>query len=75
MGSLYMLWPWQQVRGVEGSRSNENIYQQMIILPSDYTEATGNSVMIVESALAFFLSIVLAIYLKEFLFEQSEKRK
>ena len=75
MGSLYMLWPWQQVRGVEGSRSNENIYQQMIILPSAYTEATGNSVMIVESALAFLLSIVLVIYLKEFLFEQSERRK
>ena len=75
VGSLYVLWPWQHVRGIEGSRSNENIYQQMIILPSDYTEATGNSVMIVESALAFLLSIVLVIYLKEFLFEQSERRK
>ena len=73
VGSLYMLWPWQQVRGIEDARSKENIYQQIIILPSDYTEATGNSVMIVESVLAFLLSVFLVIYLKEFLLEPSKR--
>ena len=73
VGSIYMLWPWQQVRGIGGTRSSENTYQQLIILPSDYTEATGNSVMVVEAMFAFFLSIVLVIYLKEFLFKQSKR--
>ena len=73
MGSIYMLWPWQQVRGIGGIRSSENTYQQLIILPSDYTEATGISVMVFEAIFAFFLSIVLVIYLKEFLFKQSKR--
>ena len=72
VGSLYMLWPWQQARGIGDTRSNET-YQQMIILPSDYTEATGNSVMIIEAIFAFFLSIVLVIYLKECLFKQPKR--
>ena len=63
-----MLWPWQQFRGVEDANSNDkNIFQQTIILPSDYTEVTGNPVMIMECAFAFFLSIFLVVYLKNFI--------
>ena len=73
VGSLNMLWPWQQVRELEGVRLNENIHQQVNILPSDYTEATGNAAMVVESVMALILSIVLVIYLKEFLFKQTKR--
>ena len=72
VGSLPMLWPWkQQERGGEVGLASENMYQNLILLPSNYTEATGNTMMFIESLSAFFLSIALVVYLKIFLFEKS----
>ena len=67
-----MLWPWKQLeRGEEAGVAGENMYQKLILLPSNYTEATGNAVMLIESLSAFFLSIALVVYLKIFLFDKS----
>tara|TARA_B100001939_G_scaffold156378_1_gene135128 strand:+ start:876 stop:1865 length:990 start_codon:yes stop_codon:yes gene_type:complete len=72
VGSLPMLWPWkQQERGGEVGLASENMYQNLILLPSNYTEATGNTMMFIESLSAFFLSIALVVYLKVFLFDKS----
>ena len=72
VGSLPMLWPWkQQERGEEVGLAGENMYQNLILLPSNYTEATGNAVMLIESLSAFFLSIALVVYLKIFLFDKN----
>ena len=72
VGSLPMLWPWkQQERGGEVGLVSENMYQNLILLPSNYTEATGNTMMFIESLSAFFLSIALVVYLKVFLFDKS----
>ena len=72
VGSLPMLWPWkQQERGGEVGLAGENMYQNLILLPSNYTEATGNTMMFIESLSAFFLSIALVVYLKVFLFDKS----
>jgi putative membrane protein len=72
VGSLPMLWPWkQQGRGEEVGLAGESMYQNLILLPSNYTEATGNTMMFIESLSAFFLSIALVVYLKIFLFDKS----
>ena len=72
VGSLPMLWPWkQQERGEEVGLAGENMYQNLILLPSNYTEATGNAVMLIESLSAFFLSIALVVYFKIFVFDKS----
>ena len=72
VGSLPMLWPWKQHEiGEEVGLAGENMYQNLILLPSNYTEATGNTGMLIESLSAFFLSIVLVVYLKIFLFDKS----
>ena len=72
VGSLPMLWPWkQQERGEEIGLAGENMYQNLILLPSNYAEATGNTVMLLESLSAFFLSIALVVYFKIFVSDKS----
>ena len=67
-----MLWPWKQLeRGEEVALAGENMYQNLILLPWNYTEATGSTAMLIESVSAFFLSIALVVYLKIFLFDKS----
>jgi len=71
VGSLPMLWPWRQLESLEETElTSESMYQKLILLPSNYTEATGNTVMLMESLSAFFLSIVLVVYLRGFLFDK-----
>ena len=72
VGSLPMLWPWkQQERGGEVGLVSENMYQNLILLPSNYTEATGNTMMFIESLSAFFLSIALVVCFKISVFDKS----
>ena len=69
VGSLPMLWPWRQLDSAEEIElTSEVMFQKLILLPSNYTEATGNTVMLLESLSAFFLSIALVVYLRGFLF-------
>ena len=71
VGSLPMLWPWRQLESAEEIElTSGSIYQKLILLPSNYTEATGNTVMLIESLSAFFLSIALVVYLRGFLFDK-----
>ena len=71
VGSLPILWPWQQLEGSEEfGLAGESVYHKLILLPWNYTEATGNTVMIIESFSAFFLSIILVVYLKVFVFDK-----
>ena len=71
VGSLPMLWPWRQLESAEEIElTSGRIYQKLILLPSNYTEATGNTVMLIESLSAFFLSIALVVYLRGFLFDK-----
>ena len=76
VGSLPVLWPWQHGDNAEEIRLiGEGMYQKLIILPSNYTEITGNKVMLLESLSAFFLAIALVVYLKGFLFDKRAKGK
>ena len=65
LGSVFSLWPWQQVvSSYLDSEGSPLPLQTINVLPLNYAEITGNDPMLMLTALSFFVGITVVMLLR-----------
>ena len=65
LGSIFSLWPWQQVvSSYLDSEGRALPLQTINVLPLNYAEVTGNEPMVMVTALSFLVGIAVVMLLR-----------